>query len=239
MTGRASPMRRRVCVTCDTRFAPKRLDAEFCSNRCRQAAHRKKIRIEAESVFKATSLQIAENVHDTARRLEFCQSWATIQNVEAERVGNEHVRFIGTQRGILAVQAKCEYDLLWSAPWKPHMHGTKELKHDPSNPEVGDPEVIEAVIEALNHETLGGSFIQREFEKECQALLRGPVKRISLFIEDPDWLNKPPPGGWVVLSTPWWDDRDDVGNWDRDNDYAGGETGADLLAGGGFQVAKP
>ena len=30
---RASPMRRRVCVSCQTKFLPKRPDAEFCSNR--------------------------------------------------------------------------------------------------------------------------------------------------------------------------------------------------------------
>jgi hypothetical protein len=235
MTGRAAPMRRRVCVHCHTKFLPKRLDAETCSNRCRQAVHRKKqIRLEAESVFN-TTLQIAQNTADEAWLLETYQHCATMANVEADRVFHKHIRFMGTHRGIIAVWAHRENDLPWPVPWKPIL-GAKELKHDPADPEAGDPEVIEAVIEALKCETLGGSFIQREYEKECQALLRGPVQRISLFVHDPDWLNKPPPGGWPSLSTAWADDWDQQIENTGDN-YAPGDNGAgELLAGGGYTV---
>ena len=158
----------------------------------------------------------------------------------AERCGAKHIRFMGTQKGVLAVQAKRENDLPCPIPWKPcSWWGTKELKHDPGNPEAGDPEVIAAVIDALKRETLGGSFIQLEYEKECRALLRGPVLRVSLFVHDPDWLNKPPPGGWQYLSTAWADDCDnmEIGGGSTEFGYASGVP--ELLAGGGFQIVKP
>jgi len=90
-------MRRRDCVLCHTKFLPKRLDAEFCSNRCRQASYRKKqIRLEAESAFK-TQLQIAQNAHDAAYRLEEYRSIAGRLHIEASN-RNLKVKFMGTSR---------------------------------------------------------------------------------------------------------------------------------------------
>jgi hypothetical protein len=236
MTGfRASPMRRRDCVLCHTKFVPKRLDAEFCSNRCRTAAHRKKqIRLEAESVFK-TTLQIAENAHNAAHRLERHKYWAMQQNLGADMVGHKHIRFIGIQRGILAIHAKREDDLPWPVPWKPKPWSgmRRELKHDPANPVAGDPEVIEAVVDALRYEPLGGSFIQREFEKECQALLRIPVHRISLFTYDPDWINKMERSALALWSEDW-----DVPDQDGVRESHGDDGIGELLAGGGYQIEK-
>jgi hypothetical protein len=247
MTGlRASPMRRRVmrrrvCVSCNTQFLPKRIDAEFCSDRCQKADYRRRdARAKAEALFK-TREQIAQNAADQAWMLENHQYWATRQNIDADRCGNKHIRFIGTRKGILAIHAYRENDLPWSVPWKP-ARWMKELKHDPANPEAGDPGVTEAVVEALMREPLGGSFIQREYEKQCQALLRegllnGPVKKIALFIEDPDWRNKPPPGGWPSLPTAWANDWDD-GDVAQSYDHPGGYDESELLA-GGYSIFKP
>jgi len=63
----------------------------------------------------------------------------------------------------------------------------KELRHDPKHPEASDPQVIDAVVEALGRETRGWPFRRREHETEMRALLRGPVKQIALFVEDPSW----------------------------------------------------
>ena len=120
MTGfRASPMRRRVCVSCQTKFVPKRLDAVTCSDRCRMAEYRKRdARAKAEALFK-TQQHIAENTFDQARRLEWHQDVAGSQNDSAEMVKARHIRFMGTSSGVLAVHALRENDLPWPVPWKP------------------------------------------------------------------------------------------------------------------------
>jgi predicted nucleic acid-binding Zn ribbon protein len=236
MTGfRASPMRRRVCVSCQTKFVPKRLDAVTCSNRCRMAEHRKRdAKAKAEALFK-TREQITHNAWDNYWHLEHYQEWATIMSAEAERKGLKHVRFIGTGKGILAVEGLTNQGQVDDPPWGPPIL-TREIEHNPVNPEAGDPEVIEAVVEALKSETLGGSFVQREYEKECRALLKGAVRRIALFAYDPDWRNSSVPvGGWPSLpSFSWDDDRDDVA--DDGGDF--NSDTKDLLAGGGYHTFK-
>jgi hypothetical protein len=80
-------MRRRVCVSCQTKFVPKRLDAVTCSNRCRMAEHRKRdAKAKAEALFK-TREQITHNAWDNYWHLEHYQEWATIMSAEAERKG--------------------------------------------------------------------------------------------------------------------------------------------------------
>jgi hypothetical protein len=121
---------------------------------------------------------------------------------------------MGTIKGILAVEGLTNPACVNDLPWQPPtlMSATE---HYPGNPEAGDPQVIEAVIEALKRETLGGSFIRREYEKECRALLKGSVRRIALFTYDPKWRDKRPPEGWSPLSTTWvddWEVEDDPGH---------------------------
>jgi hypothetical protein len=131
----------------------------------------------------------------------------------------------------LAVEGLTNQAHVDDRPWGPPIL-TREIEHNPANPEAGDPEVIEAVVEALKHETPGGSFIQGEYEKECRALLKGPVRRISLFTYDPDWRNSL--GEVPYLSTAWADDRDNVA--DDGDGFDGGLK--DLLAGGGYHTFK-
>ena len=74
-----------------------------CSDRCRKAASRRqKAKIEAEAVFK-TNLQIAKNAHHDAYMLERYRGCATTLHMQAEHYG-VRVRFMGTPRGILAVE---------------------------------------------------------------------------------------------------------------------------------------
>jgi hypothetical protein len=200
--------RRAICANCDNPFISKRSGAETCKDSCRQALFKKRRRAreKAESLFKARQ-RVEQNAHD-AWMLERYQHWAARQNLMADSFGHKHIRFVGTVMGILAVQAYREDDWPWPIPWKPTFKPwLKELKHDPVNPDAGDPEVIEAVVDALQRETRGASFIQREYEKETKALLRGPVKRIGLFVRDPDW--KPTPAWWQSAA-PDFDDLDDV-----------------------------
>jgi hypothetical protein len=196
------------------------------------AEHRKRdARAKAEALFK-TRHQIEQNTaFDRFWDYESYQHWATLTNAEAERKGIKHVRFIGTRKGILAVEALTNRADVNDSAWGPPFL-TREAQHDPTDPDGSDPEVIGAVVEALKKAASGGSFIQREYEKECQALLKGPVRRISLFTYDPDWRNSL--GEVSHLLTAWADDRDDVA--DDDGDFNGDVK--ELLAGGGYHTFK-
>jgi hypothetical protein len=235
---RIAKNRKRVCEHCHASLLSSRADAEFCSNRCRQAAHRKRdARAKAESLFK-TRQQSKPNAFDQFwHSLESYQDWATLSNAETERRGVKHVRFMGTNKGLLAVEGLIDDAHVDDPPWLGvRTQMSRVTEHDPANPEAGDPEVVEAVVEALKLEPLAGSFIRQEYEKECRALLRGPVRRIALFTHDPDWRDKRPPGGWPALLT-WADDWDVEDNVQDDPDR-GSFNGDDLLAGGGYSTFK-
>ena len=193
---RSAVMRRRVCPGCENHFVPKRIDAETCSPRCRVTVHRRKdAKARAESLFR-TQEQIARNVADEAVMLEYFQDKAGMQNDQAETCGIRIIRFIGTRKGVLAVHSKRADS--WTdglpaevLPWKPQPFVLfKELQHDPENPEAGDPEVTLAVVDALTRQSLGVSYRRRQQEEECRALLNGPVRRLALFVEDPEWRTK-------------------------------------------------
>jgi hypothetical protein len=244
MTGLRASMRRRACARCQTSFLPKRTDAEFCSNGCKQADYRaRKLKEEADKAFKV-GLRIAQNTHDAARQMDLHRFLAREQNVRADSVRHKHIRFMGIQRGVLGVQAYRADDLPWPIPWKPFGRSwlkVRESQHDPANPEAGDPEVIEAVVEALQHETLGGSFMQREYEKECRALLKGAVKRISLFTAEPRGATDSPPSQWLSLEPVTSDYLELLDRWDDNGvqENADSLDVTDLIAGGGFGIFKP
>ena len=76
------------------------------------------------------------------------------QNLRADSLRHKHIRFMGVQRGVLGVQADRAADLPWPIPWKPAGGSwleVQELTHEPANPDAGDPEVIEAMVESLQH----------------------------------------------------------------------------------------
>jgi hypothetical protein len=165
--------------------------------------------------------------------LERYEHWGLLMSAEAERGGIKHVRFM--VKGILAVEGLTNHAQVDDPPWGPPIL-TRETEHNPANPEAGEPEVIDAVVEALKSETPGGSFVQREYEMECRALLKAPVRRISLFTYDPDWRsNSAPVRGWPSLpSFSWADDRDDAA--DDGGDFT--LDAKDLLAGDGYHAFK-
>ena len=230
-------MRRRVCVSCQNQFVPKRLDAVTCSSRCRMAESRKReARAKAEALFK-TRQQIAQNATDQAWTLYINQVGAEGANDRASQLGVGHIRFAGTQSGVLAVQAVREIDLPWPVPWWPtkiFAGRWEEKKHDLGNPETSDPAVIGAVVEVLKCDPVGWSFRRQEHLRECQTLLRGAVRKISLFTADLNWV---PPGGWTKV--PVWSGPDEMEELDHDAgprlSYGDGGVG-ELIAGGGFQV---
>jgi hypothetical protein len=240
---KAPAMRRRICVSCQNKFIPKRTDAITCSSRCRMAESRKRsAKAAAEALFK-TREQIARNTEQQTWALRHYRYWALHGNLDADRVRQKHIRFMATTLGMLAVQGlgKSELPLPDRVPWGCHHRGWQELKHDPSSPEAGDLKVIDAVVEALKVETIGRSFIQREYERECQALLRKAVRRISLFTYEPFWVGCAAVPASMVPDLVEWEvdnpafDREKYSSEDTSFGFGDGGT-AELLAGGGFQV---
>jgi hypothetical protein len=175
MTAKRPPMRRRVCVLCHTKFLPKRLDAEFCSNRCRQASYRKKqIRLEADRAFK-TQLQIAQNAHDAAWLFEKYRDCAASMSERAERY-HLGLRFMGTPPGIIAVG---DTPAVMLAVARTDWSGGDTLRR---------MEMTECsskdVLDAIGQQAFGTSFIRMQHERECRDWL-AIKQRAFLFSGDP------------------------------------------------------
>jgi hypothetical protein len=162
---------------------------------------------------------------------------ATKLHMQAEERSIKDVKFMGTPRGVLAVEkipgalkravARCDW---------PGGRTLREMIETEGYSK--SPEVLAVIPKQVNP---GGAFIERIAEKECRDLLCGPERKVSLFsgriLEDF--------GGFVMilakpvavrspLEQPFyvWDEELD---WERDD---GGFAGAaaDLLAGGGYHV---
>src|SRR4051812_24655045 len=97
-------MRLRVCKHCKTQFSPGRTDSDFCCNLCRQAAYRlrKKV-IEAETNERRTQ-RIADAAAFVGRVFEAYRRVATMLHMQAEEHRINDVKFMGTPRGVLAVE---------------------------------------------------------------------------------------------------------------------------------------
>jgi hypothetical protein len=168
-------MRRRVCGLCHTKFLPKRLDAEFCSNRCRQAAHRKKqVRLEADRAFK-TQLQIAQNAHDAAWLFEEYRDYAASMSESAER-HRLGLRFMGTPHGIIAVG---DTPAVMLAVARTDWYGGDTLR----GMEMTECSTKEA-LDAIGQQSFGASFIRMQYERECRDWL-AIKQRAFLFSGDP------------------------------------------------------
>jgi hypothetical protein len=164
-------------------------------------------------------------------------------HMQAEERGID-VKFMGTPRGVLAVEktpgalrlavARCDWP------------GGRTLRDMIETEGYSkSPEVLAAIPK---QETPVGPFFVRIAEKECRDLLCGPERKVSLFsgyMDEEGHLMMPPlpmngvklPTNVVRLLPPLypsyvWDEEFD---WeDADSGFAGGA--ADLLAGGGFHV---
>jgi hypothetical protein len=136
---------------------------------------------------------------------------------------------MGTPRGIFAVEetpgALAAADVFWNGVDE----GIQLQQWNSTKLPSTDSEVIEAVLQPQ----LGGSFIQRECEKECRdSLLSGP-KPVYFF--EWDWERRVASvSGAQALPTCWADEPDDR----PEDDGLSSDQLVDLLAGGGFGVGK-
>jgi len=176
--------------------------------------------------------RIADNAALVLRIFEAYRSQAAILHMQAEERGINDVKFMGTQRGILAVEkspgalrlavARCDW------PGGETLRAMIETEGYSKSPE------ILAVVPKNSNP--GGPFIQRIAEKECRDLLGGEERKVSLFSGHVDddgrvWMGPLPMEGSPLPEL--FDDYDE----DLPHASFAGEA-ADLLAGGGFHVTK-
>ena len=215
-------MRRRVCKTCRSKFRPNRSDAEFCSSQCRQTAYR--TRKKSGSID--TGREKTENAQPYADLYGAGdhRGFAALLRAQARHY-DVKVRFMGTPKGVLAVEeapgALVPASYGWwglGGPWR-------ETRFRSTDREV---------VEMLLQPQLGGSFIQRECEKECRDLLLKGPRQVSLFTYhwEPDVANHPAPVS--LPSWPWEDERPDQ----PEGDDLSSDQVEELLAGGGYRVGK-
>ena len=218
---------KRLCQHCNTKFAPRRSDALFCSATCKQARHRMREgerRESAAMVFKQRRKQEALEVIDC---LDGYRSVAAVCHQEAENSGLG-LRFMATRIGVLAVETVP--GALEAA--KNPLYG-REVKTRSDDPQIAT---------LLSLHTLGGSYISQVADRECRkALEKGPTD-VVLYIHDFDyWLaelrKKPiqhlPTSSWETV----WPRSDDL----DDGEYDAGPDDRDLRANDfalcdGFQI---
>jgi hypothetical protein len=151
----------RRCSHCSTNFRPKRSDARYCSNPCREAAHRmRKKDAEATSAAAVVEQRKAEALR-VIDQLDAHRHIAVILHAQAKANGID-VGFMPTSNGVIAVE------------------GRPGAFDDADTLIAGYPylqrgAVSEAAASAiLSSRNIGGSLLAREAEAECrQAAARG------------------------------------------------------------------
>jgi hypothetical protein len=162
-----TPMSRR-CAHCRELFKPKRPDALFCSNRCRQASYRRRSEASEAAVVKQRQAE-ALSIIDQFDRY---QSIATVLHSQA-RVGGRDVGFMATKSGLLAAGAPDTVSELIDAI-APYLR----RETIPS----------EALLQMIWGQPPAGSFVAREAEKQCRSVLARNPSDVAFFSADPDYL---------------------------------------------------
>jgi hypothetical protein len=154
--------------------------------------------------------------------------------LQAEEHRIKDVKFLGTPRGVLAVE-KIPGALRLAVASRDWPGGRTLREMIETEGYSKSPEVLALIPKQENP---GGAFIARIAEKECRDLLRGPERKLSLFsgrtLEDFGSfvmiLTKP-------ISTFSLSELQDWGDEELTLERANsGFEAADLLAGGGFHV---
>jgi hypothetical protein len=126
---------RRVCKHCKTKFIPKRADAEFCCNLCRQAAYHK-CKTVASAAEAATVFQ--ERKHEALAIIDQFERYQSIAGAlhQQAREGGYKVRFMATKIGILAVKGGDGLDIISHRQYRDLPRWFREIKTRSDSKEV-------------------------------------------------------------------------------------------------------
>jgi hypothetical protein len=152
----------RRCSHCRTEFRPKRSDARYCSNLCREAAHRMR---KKDTDAAAAAAVVEERKAEALRvidQLDAHQFIAVMLHAQAKADGID-LRFMPATRGVVAVEGRAgAFDEA-----RAMIAGFPYLSRE----ETVSGDEARAIVLSSN---LGGSVIAREAEQECrEAVARG------------------------------------------------------------------
>lgn len=257
MTGhRASPVQRGVCKHCRMKFRPKRADADFCGNPCRQAFHR--------SHKKTVARENAENAFKTLRQRQWDQWKALTMEAyddflrnppprdivqeltwrsEANDVVADNLLFEATADGkILAIEARP--GALDAARNIGTVTGLETEQALAMLPEVPSPPSIPPRWRRITRDHI----IREHYRDHAEVLefrrMAKAGRRVALITWDDEFrerryqrLRRPDPApAWRSIG-PHISASDMFLDWEDDYEaHQRGETGEQLLAGGGFHI---
>jgi hypothetical protein len=169
-----------LCRHCKTKFIPRRRDAEFCSNLCRQAAYykrgAKKRNAAAALAHQELEAEWREDGLDAIAEFQRYQSLAAMLHQRARDEGHK-ISCMATKIGLLAT-AKTLDDLYGSPilSWIPrHLY---ECQKTTSR---------ERELQALLSISSGGSYLAHEAERDCRKIIesQSPVP-VLVFVDRRD-----------------------------------------------------
>jgi hypothetical protein len=214
---------RRICKHCRAKFQPKRIDAQFCCNLCRQAAHRiRKIDISAEQARKsAEQARKDADAHFAIQAMENYLAFSPLAALWGEWMPSWHapgVHLFTMKGAILAVEDRPGSILLAKSvvEWPGYQLRTmREIEGDTKHPDI---------LKFLPPPDC------RSMYCPSWRLFDGPPRKASMFIGPsvPHPKATPLRAGWHF--------EDRYQPDDDDGQHLDGAERAELLAGGGYQI---
>jgi hypothetical protein len=169
----------RRCSHCRTDFRPKRSDAKFCSNPCREAGYR----VRKKDAEAASAAAVADQRKAAALRvidqLDAHRFITSMLNAQAKIDGID-VKFLPAESGVIAVEGRAGAIDEASAL----LGGFPYLSREGT---VSSDQARAIII--FSSKSNGGSVIAREAEKECrEAVVRGG--NVYELRPNPDYIAK-------------------------------------------------
>jgi hypothetical protein len=161
-------MTHRICP-CGARFKPKRADAEYCSPRCRTAAHRRREKVADAAVARQRQAEALAIID----QLDKYRSIATLLHAHA-KASNRDVGFMATSGGVLAAGSLDTASDLVSV--------TAPFLRCEAIPGEALREMI------FGQPAAGASYAAREAEMQCRTLLARNPEAVAFFSADPDFI---------------------------------------------------
>ena len=220
---------KRPCKHCKAKFIPKRSDAEFCSNLCRQAAYFRRDRKRKEVQAVEIKKQRQEKALAVINQFDRYQSLAGMMHIEA-RARQFNIRYMATRIGILVVEGGSGAFGHFLRPRYRLPGWFQEIKSRSDSREI---------TALLSQESLSGPYMAKEAEQEFRAVLAQGPTDVSLFVEEWEPYLAKLRANAVHVPTSWaddWSPYDDDGDRGNGGSFEFGFVEGEFVGGDGYQV---